>query len=131
MHKKSLSTYKAYQFLKHGVDSKKKPTETVQQRQKTNSLDPYEFPALNETVAQLLTKDKFPRVLDGGDSLEKPGRKFAYSERDFIEAYFGKDYARSPNLDTEQNAVFGYNEELKYKYPIDKYKMAPMLRAKK
>jgi hypothetical protein len=48
-----------------------------------------------------LSKDKFPRLLDAGESLNKPGRKFVYSEHDFMEAYFGKDWARAPNLDVE------------------------------
>lgn len=44
------------------------------------------------------------RVLDSGDSLNKPGRKFKYTEQEFIEAYMGKDSARErPLLGTEQN----------------------------
>lgn len=43
----------------------------------------------------------------------------------------GKDYLRAPNLDVEQNVTFGYNEDLKHKFPIDKYTMVPLLEAKK
>lgn len=69
------------------------------------------------------------RVIDSGDSLTKPGRKFTYTEQDFIEAYMGKDYARTPNLDVEQNQIFGYHEAMKYKFPIDKYMMTPIFEA--
>ena len=50
-------------------------------------------------MGKLLTKDKFPRIIDGGDTLDRPGRKFSYTERDFVEAYLGKDFARPHNLD--------------------------------
>jgi hypothetical protein len=33
-------------------------------------------------------------MIDRGEASDKPGRKFNYTERDFFEAYFGKDYAR-------------------------------------
>jgi hypothetical protein len=61
------------------------------------SADPYDFPPLQKAVDNLMkTKEKFPRVLDAGEPLtNKPGRKFGYTEKDFIEAYFGKDNARS------------------------------------
>ena len=71
------------------------------------------------------------RVIDAGDPINKPGRRFGYTEEDFIEAYLGKDYARAPNLDVEQNYTFGYNESLKNKFPINKYKMSPLFEAKK
>jgi hypothetical protein len=54
-------------------------------------------------VAQFLTKDKFPRVLDSGEKSTQLGRRFNYTQRDFLEAYLGKDYARVPNLNTEDN----------------------------
>lgn len=68
------------------------------------------------------TKEAFPRVLDSGDSLDqKPGRKFGYTDHDFMEAYFGKDFARSASLKIEDTNLFGFNESYKKKYPIDKF----------
>lgn len=76
-----------------------------------------------------MTKEKYPRVLDSGTALDsKPGRKFGYSEQDFIEAYFGKDLVR--NQVPEENNVFGFNESLKKKYPVDKYLQMPSINAK-
>lgn len=44
----------------------------------------------------------------------------------------GKDFARErPSLDMEYNNIFGYNESLKYKFPIDKYLKSPELEQKK
>lgn len=48
------------------------------------------------------------RVIDGGDPINKPGRRFGYTEEDFIEAYIGKDDLRAPNLNVESNMTFGY-----------------------
>lgn len=80
-------------------------------------------------MARILTKDVNARVIDAGDSINKPGRRFGYTEQDFMDAYMGKDYARAPNLDVEQNRTFGYQEALKQRFPIDKYKMMPILEA--
>jgi hypothetical protein len=41
-----LASYKAFEFLKHGVEYRKKETEVKPQSRQTNSLDPYEFPPL-------------------------------------------------------------------------------------
>lgn len=63
--------------------------------------------------------------------MDRLGRRFNYTERDFLEAYLGKDYARAPNLDTEQNQIFGFNESLKKRYPIDKFALTPGLEERK
>ena len=78
-----------------------------------------------------MTKSKFPRMIDQGAKYEKPGRKFGYTNNDFLEAYLGKDYARPANLDVEQNQVFGYLDSFKNKYPIDKYLQTPIFEAKR
>ena len=77
------------------------------------------------------TKERFPRVLDAGEPLtNKPGRKFGYPEKDFMEAYFGKDNARPARLTVdEQASVFGFNDSYKKKYPIDKYQKLPKIEA--
>ena len=74
------------------------------------------------------TNEKFPRVIDSGDRLDQqPGRKFGYTEKDFMEAYFGKDFARNASLEFTDNNVFGFNESYKKKYPIDKYVKMPTI----
>ena len=77
------------------------------------------------------TKERFPRVLDAGEPLtNQPGRKFGYTEKDFMEAYFGKDNARPARLSIdEQASVFGFNDSFKKKYPIDKYQKLPKIQA--
>ncbi len=73
------------------------------------------------------------RVLDAGDALDqKAGRKFGYTEQDFLEAYFGKDNARAARVSLdEESSIFGFNDSYKRKYPIDKYQKLPELEAKK
>jgi hypothetical protein len=44
------------------------------------------------------------------------GRKFGYTESDFLEAYFGKDNARDANTEFGEGTVFGFNESFKKKY---------------
>ena len=67
--------------------------------------------------------DGLPRVLDAGDQLDsRPGRKFGYSEQDFLDAYFGKDNARAARVTLDdETSIFGFNDSYKRKYPIDKY----------
>lgn len=133
-HKKAFASYKAFQFLKHGVEVQSRGVTKPEVKPKPapfKSADPYEFAPVTANVNLLMkTKDKFPRVLDSGDALDQqPGRKFQYTEKDFMLAYFGKDSARNASLEFGVNNVFGFNESYKQKYPIDKYLQAPSLRA--
>lgn len=49
-----------------------------------------------------------------------------------MEAYFGKDNARSAQSTLDSDcSVFGYNESLKRKYPVDKYQKLPGIEAKR
>jgi hypothetical protein len=131
-HKKAFASYKAFQFLKHGVELQSRGVDSQpaaaqpksSQPAPFKSADPYDFPPLQQAVDRLMkTKDKLPRVLDAGEALtDKPGRKFGYTEKDFMEAYFGKDNARQARLTIDDQAsVFGFNDSYKKKYPIDKY----------
>ena len=71
-------------------------------------------------------------MLDGGDALTSQlGRKFGYTESDFLEAYFGKDNARDANSEFGEGTVFGFNESFKKKYPIDKYQKMPSIEAQR
>ena len=65
--------------MKNGVELSKKKEEPAKPK-RMDAFDPYEFPPIEETVARYLSKDKFPRIIDSGDSLNKPGRKFEYTE---------------------------------------------------
>jgi hypothetical protein len=38
-----------------------------------------------------LSKDNEFNILDSGETINKPGRRFAYTDNDFMEAYLGKD----------------------------------------
>jgi hypothetical protein len=96
--------------LKHGISvtdekTKSKEVEKVEFADSNfkaiSSKDPYDFPEIQDTVAMYLTKNRFPRMIDEGDRYEKPGRKFGYTEDDFLMSYLGKDYARPANLDVE------------------------------
>jgi hypothetical protein len=83
-HKKAFASYKAFQFLKHGVEIKSRGVVATQaakpksQPAPFKSADPYDFPPLQQAVDRLMkTKDRLPRVLDAGEALtDKPGRKF-------------------------------------------------------
>ena len=77
------------------------------------------------------TKERYPRIIDGGERSEKPGRKFEYTEQDFIDSYFGKDGARNASLDYTKNSIFGLNESYKEKYPINKYMKMPDIEAQR
>lgn len=70
-------------------------------------------------------------MIDAGERYERPGRKFDYTDKDFFEAYFGKDYARNMTLNIDNShPIFGFNETWKDKYPIDKYLLQPKIDAK-
>ncbi|CDW82520.1 UNKNOWN [Stylonychia lemnae] len=130
-HKKAFASYKAYQFLKHGVElsGKKQQEEKVPPRK---TQDAHEFPPIQDTLAKFLTKNKYIDVIDRGERLENPGRKFDYNEKDFLQAYFGKDYARQRTIDIDkEHQSFGYNKTLKEKFPMEKYFKLPVYEQKR
>lgn len=79
------------------------------------------------------TKENFPRILDAGEPLtNQHGRKFGYTEKDFLEAYFGKDNSRNARIEIDEEAsVFGFNDSYKKKYPINKYQKLPKIEAER
>jgi len=96
LHKKAYASYKAFEFLKHGI-STKKPEKTLSlAKQRLKDKDPYNFPELDATLAEVLSSDIVtPTLRDGGDPILTPGRRLnGYTESELLEAYFGKDYAR-------------------------------------
>ena len=77
LHKKAFASYKAYEFLKHGIKSPKKAYKNVSKAKKKGE---YAFPPLEETVASLLHDGgAFSKVRDVGERLDKPGRRTEYS----------------------------------------------------
>jgi hypothetical protein len=100
LHKNAFASYKAHEFLKHGIVPEKPKTvkeERSEAKRRMEELDPYNFPELDRTVAQVLSKDVHqPTVLDHGEKITRPGRRFkGYSEAEFIEAFYGKDLMRN------------------------------------
>ena len=82
-HKRAFASYKAFQFLKHGVELQSRDATKKQEKPPAyQTLDPYEFkPVQNAVNLFTKTKERFPRVLDSGDALDqRPGRKFEYTE---------------------------------------------------
>jgi len=59
LHKRAFASYKNYEFLKAGLNEKGENPEPklsdAKRRLKEN--DPYNFPALDDTVAKVLSKD--------------------------------------------------------------------------
>jgi len=138
-HKKAFASYKAFQFLKHGVELQSRGVQAATPAAEKKipapykTKDPYAFEPVQKIVDLLMnTNEKFPRVLDSGDALDQqPGRKFGYTEEDFLLAYFGKDSARNASLEFSQNNVFGFNDSYKKKFPIDKYEQGPSIEAQR
>lgn len=81
LHKKAYASYKAFQFLKHGVKTFKDSEEDKVNRvskaqQRLIDNDPYNFPLMDQTVHRILTKDVMaPTAIDKGERIDKPGRR--------------------------------------------------------
>ena len=57
-----------------------------------------------------------------------PGRRFkGYTDREFLEAYFGKDMMRVGVLDKKQDAIFMPQETLKSKFPVSQFLKSPAI----
>lgn len=136
-HKKAFASYKAFQFLKHGVElqsrgAKPKAQEASNKPAPYQVNDPYNFPELNSEMDKQMPKGElYPRVMDAGDSLSGNGRKFSYTNDDFLRAYFGKDYARVPVFNRDDSNLFQVNESLSRRFPINKYVLGPSIEERK
>jgi len=98
LHKNAFASYKAYEFLKHNIIPESKQEKAKSEaKQRLENNDPYNFPELDNTVAKVLSKDVLqPSVIDHGEKINKPGRRFSgYTDSEFIEAFFGKDMMRN------------------------------------
>lgn len=71
LHKNAFASYKAYEFLKHGINTEKSDKnvkEKSEAKRRLEENDPYNFPELDATVAKVLSKDILqPRVIDHGE----------------------------------------------------------------
>jgi hypothetical protein len=95
--------------LKHGVSNKPSAAEKKSEaKRRLEENDPYNFPELDETVSKVLTKNILtPKVNDHGDPITKPGRRYkGYTEREFLEAYFGKDMMRAQVVDRKKDPLY-------------------------
>ena len=114
LHKKAYASYKAFQFLKHGVKTFKDAEEEKQPKiskakQRLLDNDPFDFPLMDQTIARLLTKDVIaPTVIDKGSKINKPGRRTGITEQEFIESYFGKDLLRAPRERIQDDEMFTF-----------------------
>ena len=78
LHKKAYASYKAFQFLKHGVKTKEKETPKLSKsKQRLLDNDPYNFPELEKTVHSVLSDTVTQtQINDQGEPIMKPGRRF-------------------------------------------------------
>jgi hypothetical protein len=73
---------------------------------------------LKETVSAVLTDGIQSRINVRGEINKRPGRKFNFSEQDFLESYLGRDYTAKINLDDDEyNQTFGFQATLKELFP--------------
>ena len=98
------------------------------------SKDAHKFPPIEETLAQFVSKDGNFGILNDVQAYEKPGRKFNYSEKDFVESYFGKDGLRRLGFDNKpdnnRSSIFGFNETWKKRFQVEKYLLTPEIEKK-
>lgn len=58
LHKSAFASYKAYEFLKHGITKQPEaPKQKSEAKRRLEENDPYNFPELDATVAKVLSKD--------------------------------------------------------------------------
>ena len=122
--------------MKHGVEFQTKRKQEfaekeLQKEKGTKPKDAYKYPSLDSTLAHFVSKDGNFGVMNQLDSFDRPGRKFNYTEKEFVESYFGKDGLRRLGFETtpdkNKTSIFGYNEAWKYRFPVEKYLMTPYI----
>ena len=123
-HMKAFENYKNFEFLKAGISTKEaKPAK------KRSLYEPFNYPPLERSVAQVLTEGGKAGVAIQGDNsaqnsstMKRRGRRFsAYTEEEFLEAYLGKDFARRVDLGAdEDNHTFGIQGRLSEMLPDKK-----------
>ena len=130
LHRSAFQSYKAHEFLKNGITQPEEKTQELSEaKRRLKDHDPYNFPELDDTVSRVLSSDIMtPTVIDHGDAINTPGRRFnGYSEREFLEAYFGKDLMRAQIVDRTQNPMWVTQKTIKERYPLSEFLMKPNL----
>lgn len=131
MHKKALQSYKQFSFLKVKPQADK-PSKI------SDVYEPFNFPPLNDSVSKLFVDGIQPKIANVGNNSyysstrQRKGRQFAnYTHEDFLEAYLGKDFTGSPDLNQDPfNETFGFNERIRDMFPDEKkFLKMPKLRA--
>lgn len=129
LHKKAYASYKAFEFLK-GREQAQSVEKLSPAKQRLRDNDPYNFPELDATLAEVLSsKVVTPTFRDGGDAITTPGRRLnGYSEQEVLEAYFGKDFARKAptNIDGD-DSIFSTQKSLKERYPRSSFAKMPLI----
>ena len=106
MHKKAFKNYKDFEFLKAGILSdeqkgKHRSEENKGRARVGDTYEPYNYPPIQSSVAAMLSNSNEVKVNIPGGAMARNGRRFEYSDQDFLESYLGKDYAASVRTDGE------------------------------
>ena len=64
--------------------------------------EPFNYPGVKESMGYLLNDGIQSRVMDSGLALGNKGRKFGYSDYDYLQAYLGRDFTRAPRLEDDE-----------------------------
>jgi hypothetical protein len=81
-------------------------------------FEPFSYPLLKDSVGFILTDGIDAKINHTGEKITTKGRRFGYTEEEFLEAYLGKDYARSIDLEADpDNMIFGFHKSLKELVP--------------
>lgn len=137
MHKRALQSYKKFEFLKAGTGSKSQPEEASNKTRQSDVYEPFNYPGLQDSVAQVFTDGTQLKVANTGSNSnysaarQRKGRRFdRYSEHEFLEDYLGKDYVGRPDLSKDPyNEVFSYHGTLRELFPDEKqYLKMPKVR---
>lgn len=86
-------------------------------------FEAFDYPPVRSSVAAMVTDKIQPHVNLAGGSLGQRGRRFDYTDNDFLEAYLGKDFAaKLPIGDNDKDynhnmGAFSYQESLKEMFP--------------
>ena len=132
LHKKAYASYKAFHFLKNGIKKgsdilaeQEEELSTAKQRLRDN--DPYNFPALDRTVRTVLSSDiDLPRLNDAGETITTPGRRLnGYTEKEYLEAFFGKDMSRRLQTESLEDPLYVEQKSLKELFPLNSFLKMP------
>lgn len=123
-HKKAFDTYKSYSFLKAGL---KKTKLEEKMTDKASDASQFKFPS-PDAIAKVFINDTYRSTpLHEEEENNKPGRKFGYSTRDFLESYLGKDMMRKQYVNLSDRKMYTFNDEMKRQFPYQAISMVPAL----